>query len=169
MGIEYGKTYWEWKLTDTTVRQSKDGAITPEALRNLGRFLRATRWKLIYGLNFGCGSPERAAEEAMYVTREVGDHLLSFQVGNEVDFFEGRPIFRQKPYDFDQYFREYGDFVETVRARVPRAPFASRYGYRYELGRPLRSAYGNFSQDAFKSFLRYGTRKDPGMDATFLL
>src|ERR1700685_2464493 len=85
-GIEYGKHYWEWKLTDPSVRANKDGAITPEAIRNLGRFLRATNWKLIYGFNFGCGSPERAADEAVCVNQEVGDSLMAFQVGNEDDF-----------------------------------------------------------------------------------
>jgi hypothetical protein len=31
-GIERGKKYWEWKLTDPSVRDTKDGAITPEAI-----------------------------------------------------------------------------------------------------------------------------------------
>jgi hypothetical protein len=59
-GIEKGKSYWEWKLTDPSVRENKDGAITPEAIRNLKGFLDATSWRLIYGLCFGSGTPERA-------------------------------------------------------------------------------------------------------------
>ena len=47
--IEEGKTYWEWKLTDPGVQANKDGAITPEAIRNLKGFLDATNWRLIYG------------------------------------------------------------------------------------------------------------------------
>ena len=169
-GIEYGKTYWEWKLTDPSVRAKKDGAITPEAIRNLGRFLRATNWKLIYGLNFGCGSPERAAEEAMYVTREAGNHLLAFQVGNEADFFGGRPLFRNKPYSFDQYLREYREFVDAVHAKTPHAPFAGpdtatnmdwvdRYGQSVGASAVLLSSH----------FYAMGPAKDPAMDAAFLL
>jgi hypothetical protein len=169
-GIEYGKTYWEWKLTDPSVRANKDGAITPEAIHHLGRFLRATHWKLIYGLNFGCGSPERAADEAMCVMKEVGEHLLAFQVGNEADFFGGRPLFRQKPYDFEQYFREYQEFVDAVHAKVPEAPFAGpdtatnmdwveRFGRRKDSSAVMLSSH----------FYAMGPAKDPSMDAAFLL
>src|SRR5580700_3903487 len=42
-------------------------AIRPEAIDALAGFLRATDWKLIYGLNFGNSTPERAAAEAAYV------------------------------------------------------------------------------------------------------
>jgi hypothetical protein len=169
-GIEYGKTYWEWKLTDPSVRANKDGAITPEAIRNLGRFLRATNWKLIYGFNFGCGSPERAAEEAMCVVQEAGDSLVAFQVGNESDFFGGRPLFRQKPYEFDQYFREYRGFVDAVRSKIPQAPFAGpdtatnmdwvdRFGQKVGTSAEMLSSH----------FYAMGPAKDPSMDAAFLL
>jgi len=169
-GIEYGKTYWEWKLTDASVRANKDGAITPEAIRNLGGFLRATNWKLIYGLNFGCGSPQRAADEAACVMQEVGERLVAFQVGNEADFFGGRPQFRDKPYEFEQYFREYQEFVEAVRAKVPKAPFAGpdtaanmdwvdRFGQRA----------GNSAVMLSSHFYAMGPAKDPSMDAAFLL
>jgi hypothetical protein len=169
-GIEYGKTHWEWKLTDPGVRANRDGAITPEAIRTLGHFLRVTNWKLIYGLNFGCGSPLRAADEAMCVTQEAGDRLLAFQVGNEVDFFGGRPLFRQKPYEFDQYFREYQEFVDAVRAKAPQAPFAGpdtatnmgwvdRFGQRAGTSAVMLSSH----------FYAMGPAKDPNMDAAILL
>lgn len=169
-GIEYGKTYWEWKLTDASVQAKMDGAITPEAIQNLGRFLKATNWTLIYGLNFGCGSPERAAEEAMWVSREAGDRLLSFQVGNEVDFFGGRPLFRQKPYDFDQYIHEYQVFVDAVRAKVPQAPFsgpdtATNMGWVDRFGQSLESAATMLTSH----FYAMGPAKDPSMDAARLL
>jgi hypothetical protein len=170
-GVEFGKQhYWEWKLTDPSVRANKDGAITPESIRNLGRFLRATNWKLIYGFNFGCGSPERAADEAMCVMKEVGDHLMAFQVGNEDDFFGGRPLFRQKPYEFDQYFREYREFVHAVRAKVPEAPFAgpdtaTNMDWVDRFGQEVGTSAGMLSSH----FYAMGPAKDPSMDAVFLL
>jgi hypothetical protein len=169
-GIEYGKTYWEWKLTDLSVRAKKDGAITPEAIRNLGSFLRATNWKLIYGFNFGCGSPERAADEAACVTQEIGDRLLAFQVGNEADFFGGRPLFRQKPYEFDQYFREYKEFVDAVRAKIPQAPFAgpdtaTNMNWVDRFAQQVGTSAGMLSSH----FYAMGPAKDPSMDAAFLL
>lgn len=169
-GIEYGKTYWEWKLTDPSVGANRDGAITPEAIRNLGHFLRVTNWKLIYGLNFGCGSAQRAGDEAMCVTQQIGDRVLAFQVGNEVDFFGARPLFRQKPYGFDQYFQEYQEFVDAVHAKAPQAPFAGpdtatnmdwvdRFGQRAGTSAVMLSSH----------FYAMGPANDPSMDAAFLL
>jgi hypothetical protein len=60
-------------------------AVTPEAIDALAGFLKATGWRLIYGLNYGNSSPERAAEEAAYVAKAVGDRLENFQIGNEPD------------------------------------------------------------------------------------
>src|SRR5580658_5886394 len=54
-------------------------AISPEAINALAAFLKATGWRLIYGLNFGNSTPERAAEEAAYVMRKAGAHLEFFQ------------------------------------------------------------------------------------------
>jgi hypothetical protein len=170
-GVEFGKQhYWEWKLTDPSVRANKDGAITPEAIRSLGRFLRATNWKLIYGFNFGCGSPERAADEAMCVMQEAGDNLMAFQVGNEDDFFGGRSLFRQKPYEFDQYFREYTEFVDAVRAKIPQAPFAgpdtaTNMEWVDRFGQKVGTSAGMLSSH----FYAMGPAKDPSMDAAFLL
>jgi len=169
-GIEYGKTHWEWKLTDPSVRANRDGAITPEAIQNLGHFLHATNWTLIYGLNFGCGSAERAADEAMCVTQEAGDRLLAFQVGNEADFFGGRPPFRQKPYEFDQYIREYREFVDAVRAKIPKAPFegpdtATNMDWVDRFGQHVGTSAVMLSSH----FYAMGPAKDPTMDAAFLL
>ena len=63
-------------------------AIKPEAIDALAGFLKATGWKLIYGLNFGNSTPERAAREAAYVARAIGDRLEYFQIGNEPDFYQ---------------------------------------------------------------------------------
>jgi hypothetical protein len=170
-GVEFGKQhYWEWKLTDPSVRANKDGAITPQAIQNLGSFLRATNWTLIYGFNFGCGSPARAADEAMCVMREAGDSLMAFQVGNEDDFFGGRPLFRQKPYEFEQYFREYTEFVDAVRAKIPKAPFAgpdtaTNMDWVDRFGQRVGTSAGMLSSH----FYAMGPAKDPSMDAAFLL
>jgi hypothetical protein len=57
-------------------------AILPLAIDRLGEFLEASGWGLIYGLNLGNSSPERAAAEAEYVAKTIGDRLLFFQIGN---------------------------------------------------------------------------------------
>jgi hypothetical protein len=169
-GIAKGKTYWEWKLTDPSVRENMDGAITPEAIRSLKGFLDATNWRLIYGLCFGSGTPERARDEAAFVAKTMGDRLLCFQIGNEDDQFRGMPQFRDHSYDFDKYFKEYREFVEAVRGSFPEAKFAgpdvatnmdwlSRFAARKDNDAIFLSSH----------FYAMGPAKDPRMDAAVLL
>ncbi len=124
-GVRHGIVdYWEWPLVDPAVQRNKKGMITRKAIENLGGFLDAVNWRLIYGLNFACGSAARAADEAAVVSRVMGDRLIAFVVGNEADGFGEDPFFRAKGYDFEQYFAEYETWVKAVRAKTPHAPFA---------------------------------------------
>jgi hypothetical protein len=49
--------------------------VTAEAVRNLAAFLRATGWTCLYGIGMGTNTPERAAMEAEYVAKTLGDRL----------------------------------------------------------------------------------------------
>ena len=169
-GIEKGKTYWEWKLTDPSVQDNKDGAITPEAIRNLKGFLDATNWRLIYGLCFGSGTAQRAQDEAAVVAKIMGDRLLCFQVGNEDDQFRGMPQFRDPSYNFDTYFKEYREFVEAVRSSVPEAKFAGP-DVATNLDWLLRFAERKDNDAIFLSshFYAMGPAQDPRMNAAMLL
>jgi len=124
-GVRHGiEDYWEWPLVDPSIQRNKRGMITRKAIENLRGFLDAVNWRLIYGLNFASGSAARAADEASAVAHAMGDRLMAFVVGNEADGYGDDSFFREKGYGFDQYFAEYEMWVKTVRARVPRAPFA---------------------------------------------
>jgi hypothetical protein len=124
-GVRHGiEDYWEWPLVDPAVQQNKRGILTRKAINNLCGFLDAVDWRLIYGLNFACGSAARAADEAEAVTALIGDRLVAFVVGNEADGFGEDQFFRAKGYDFNQYFGEYETWVKAVRKRVPNARFA---------------------------------------------
>jgi hypothetical protein len=121
---EAGKVpgFHEWRLVDTKAGSKRPATLGPEGIAALGTFLHATDWKLLYGLNLGTGTPQRAAEEAALVMKHAGDHLLAFQVGNEGDLYGS--AFREGGWNFDRYWSEYQRFVKAVRARVPGAPFA---------------------------------------------
>jgi hypothetical protein len=124
-GVRHGiDDYWEWPLVDPVVQQDKRGMITHKALRNLRGFLDAVDWRLIYGLNFACGSAARAADEAAAVSELIGDRLTAFVIGNEVDGFSEDQFFRAKDYDLRQYLTEYEAWVKAIRARVAQARFA---------------------------------------------
>jgi hypothetical protein len=169
-GIERGKKYWEWKLTDPSVRDTKDGAITPEAIHNLKGFLDATNWRLIYGLNFGCGSIERAKDEAKTVADIMGERLLAFQLGNESDQWAGGAFYRSHPYTFDDYLSEYKSYVSAVQSVVPNARFGGP-DVATNMNWLQRFAQEKELQPIFTSshFYAMGPASNPAMDAAFLL
>lgn len=98
--------------------------ITPQAIDNLAAFLRSTGWRVIYGINFGNNTPERAATEAAYVHSKLGDKLEYFQIGNEPDLYRTPTNGTRPPgWDFDDYVSEWVKMAEAVLAKVPQARF----------------------------------------------
>ena len=96
---------------------------TPESIRNLRQFLDMVDWRAMYGLNFGKGSAQQAADEAAFVADTLGDRLISFQIGNESDLFPDNGL-RQKGYSYEDFAKEWKTFYDAVKARVPQAKFA---------------------------------------------
>lgn len=102
------------------------GSVVNDAvLRDLGSFLEATGWKLIWGLNLGRGSLEAAVDEAKAVFAATGSNLFAFEIGNEPDLFAHRETHRQKGYEYEDYLREYRKFRDALRKRIPTVPFAA--------------------------------------------
>jgi hypothetical protein len=99
-------------------------AIEPVAIDRLAGFVKATGWKVIYGLNLGTGTPERDAEEAAYVAGKLGGRLLFFQIGNEPEFYrDANNRLRGPDWNFDKYLAQWIEFAKAVIARVPNAKF----------------------------------------------
>lgn len=117
-----GQSRFEWIMVTPSVSKEKYAVLTPESLRELRSFLDATGWTAIYGLNLGCGAPERAAREGACAAQMLGDRLTALQVGNEVDYFNRWK--RPPSWNFDSYWSEYSLFVKAIRAVAPSAPFA---------------------------------------------
>jgi hypothetical protein len=98
--------------------------IEPEAIDHLADFLNATGWQLIYGFNLGNSSPERAAREAEYVAKKIGERLLYFQIGNEPDFYHnGSNGTRPVDWGFTDYLDQWTQFADAISERVPQAKF----------------------------------------------
>jgi hypothetical protein len=107
---------------DETPFQKLAYSVTPEAVINLRAFLNATGWTCLYGINLGTNTPERAAEEAAFVAKTLGDKLEYFQLGNEPDLFPSR--FRVKAtWTADAYFDEWLAAADAIRASVAHARF----------------------------------------------
>jgi hypothetical protein len=96
--------------------------VTPEAVRNLKGFLKATGWKCIYGIGMGTNTPERAAIEASFVADALGESLQYLQIGNEVDLF-GRHLRDPKTWSPKTYLDEWLAMARAIAARMPEAKF----------------------------------------------
>jgi hypothetical protein len=105
---------------------AKSTVINTANLRELGAFLDATGWRLIWGLNLGSGDMKNAAEEAVAVTAAVKDKLLAFEIGNEPDGFAGDALSAHRPknYAYGDYLKEFSAYKAAVRSKLPDAPFA---------------------------------------------
>lgn len=96
--------------------------VTAEAVRNLAGFLRATGWTCLYGIGMGTNMPKRAAMEAEYAAKTLGDGLQYFQIGNEVDLF-GNHLRDPKTWNAKTYLDEWLAMARAVTKAVPAARF----------------------------------------------
>lgn len=83
------------------------------ALRNLFSLAAAARWKVIYGLNLGSGTPARAAAEARRVWNLGRPQLLALEVGNEPDLFVMQHL-RNEPWTVERYLTEFSAFRQAL-------------------------------------------------------
>jgi hypothetical protein len=171
-GVRHGiEDYWEWPLVDPVVQRNKRGMLTRQAIENLRGFLDAVDWRLIYGLNFACGSAARAADEAAAVSQIMEGRLIAFVVGNEPDGFGEDRYFRAPGYGFEQYIGEYESWVKTIRARVPGAKFAGpdTDGKVDTWVIPFAKRAGRDVALLTSHYYGMGPASDPGMTAERLL
>ena len=96
--------------------------VNKAVIEDLGGFLEATGWKLIWGLNLGRGTPQQAVEEAQAVAAAARDKLLALEIGNEPDLFDR--VHRPKGYGYAQFHEEYRRYRDAVREKLPHVPLA---------------------------------------------
>lgn len=105
--------------------EGKAGSVVNHAvLHDLGSFLDATGWKLIWALNLGNGTLANAIEEAEAVTAAAKRNLLAFEIGNEPDLFPRGAGHRHATYGYNDYLREYRTFRDSLRKAIQGIAFA---------------------------------------------
>ena len=88
----------------------------PPDIDRLAGFLRATGWKVIYGLNGTTSDATSSASEAAYAARSLGDRLYGFEIGNEPDLYHSNGL-KPKTYTFADFLIEW----DSYRARINQA------------------------------------------------
>ncbi|HZL37978.1 MAG TPA: glycosyl hydrolase family 79 C-terminal domain-containing protein [Tepidisphaeraceae bacterium] len=111
-----------WSADGQPVSRPVGTVVNKAVIADLGHFLRATGWKVIWGLNLGRSTPAEVVAEARAVADSAGNSLLAFETGNEPDLFV--PAHRKKGYGYSDYLREYRELKQAIRAAIPAAPFA---------------------------------------------
>lgn len=106
------------------VSAPKGTVVDSASLRQLGAFLDATNWRLIWGLNLGSAGVQQAVAEAEAVVSVARDKLLAFQIGNEPDLFGNGTAHRPRGYSYDDFLKEFRRYKAAIRAKLPHAPFA---------------------------------------------
>jgi len=114
--------YASWMPDGPAVSSPKTTVVDRRGVADLGTFLRATGWRLIWGFDLGRGTVEQAVDEAVAVAASAGDRLLAFEIGNEPDLFPG--VHRPVNYSYSDYHAEYIRFKKAIRDKLPNAPFA---------------------------------------------
>ncbi len=104
--------------TPLVMAQNRATIFNQSELVDLGEFLKATGWKIMWGLNLKTGTRAEAVAEAVAVQKTLGSYLQSFEIGNETDL---QPAFKNKP---DAYLAAYRDFKSAIRAVLPDAAFS---------------------------------------------
>ncbi len=111
--------------------------VTPEAVKNLAKFLEATGWTCIYGIGMGTNTSSRAAEEGAFVAGALGSRLQYFQIGNEPDLYD-RHLRDPKTWSATTYLDQWLALARAISSRVPAAKFglpdvASRVSWLTEI------------------------------------
>jgi len=104
------------------VSAPKATVVNEAVIEDMGGFLNATGWKLIWGLNLGRGTLQQAVAEAQVVAASAKDKLLALEIGNEPDLFD--KAHRPQGYRYAQYHEEYRRYRDAIRAKLPNIPFA---------------------------------------------
>jgi hypothetical protein len=115
--------YARYSPTAKAVSSPFETVVNGAALQELGGFLQATGWKLIWALNLGRGSEVDAVAEAVVVHAIAGERLLAFEIGNEPDLFS-HAKHRPPGYGYEQWLANYRGYRTALRAQLPGIPLA---------------------------------------------
>jgi hypothetical protein len=115
--------YAHYSATAAPVSSAIGTVVNDAVLRDLGGFLKAAGWKLIWGLDLGRGSEAEAIAETKAVLSNAGERLMAVEMGNEPDLFPNQKH-RMSEYGYEDWLVEYRRSKAALRAQFPRIPLA---------------------------------------------
>jgi len=125
-GNSVNKTTWDPNGTGLTA-----GSTSPADVDRLAAFLRATGWRVIYGLNATTSSASLSAAEAAYASTSLGSQLYGFEIGNEPDLYASNGL-KPSTYDFSDFLSDWDSYSSAIETAVSGAVMtgpAAAYNY----------------------------------------
>lgn len=115
--------YARYSASGAAVSSPNATVVNDAVLNDLGGFLEATGWRLIWGLNLGTGEESNTIAEARAVLSAAGSNLLAFEIGNEPDLFS-YANHRPPGYGYQDWLAEYRRYKTILRKEFPGVPLA---------------------------------------------
>lgn len=115
--------YARYSPSAAAISSARGTVVNDAVLKDLGGFLEATGWKLIWALDLGQGSEADAIAEARIISSIAGERLLAFEIGNEPDLF-ARAKHRKPEYGYEDWLAEYRRYKAALRREFSGIPFA---------------------------------------------
>ena len=115
--------YAHYSAAAAPVSSAFGTVVNDAVLKDLGGFLKATGWKLIWGLDLGRAPEQENIAEAKAVLSIAGEKLMAIEIGNEPDQFPGHQH-RPPEYGYDGWLADYRSYKTALRAQFPRVPLA---------------------------------------------
>jgi hypothetical protein len=115
--------YAHYSATAAPVSSAFGTVVNDAVLKDLGGFLKATGWKLIWGVDLGRAAEQENLAEARAVVSIAREKLLAIEIGNEPDQFPGHQH-RPPEYAYEGWLADYRRYKAALRAQFPRVPLA---------------------------------------------
>jgi hypothetical protein len=87
--------------------------VAPADVTRLAGFVKASGWRVIYGINLKTNTADNAADEAAFAAKALGGSLIAFEIGNEPNVYTTEA----------QYEQSFEAYAKAIRTRVPAAVF----------------------------------------------
>ena len=100
------------------------GETAPADVDRLAGFLKATGWRVLYGVNLagahdGSTSPTKAADEVAYASKALGASLASIEIGNEPDHYTHSAAYFPPSWTANDFIALWESFRSVIVARTP--------------------------------------------------
>jgi hypothetical protein len=113
-GNSVDRTLWQASApaSDASTYSSSIGTADVD---DLGGFLQASGWTVIYGLNLKTSTAELASAEVTYASARLGASIEAFEIGNEPDLYGAT---------YAVWSAKWASFANAIESAVPHAPLA---------------------------------------------